>query len=119
LPQTFWTIVRSRNTRLEVLIIDRNDEKTLSVFTFKEEAEVFLGLGGMETAGYQIRETSTGELVSMLCGPCRDAGTVLLDPPPEFCGEALLDLVSLSRRRFLQTLASERRGSLPFSAEAA
>jgi hypothetical protein len=117
--QTSWTIVTSKNTRLEVLTTDRNGEKTLPVFTFKEEAEVFLRLGRMETAGYRIRETSTGELVSVLCGPCRDVGTVLLDPPPELCGEALLDLVSLSRRRFLQTLASERRGGLPPSTEAA
>ena len=90
-----WLISKQRFRGLEVFTIGTN---VLPVFSFKEEAEMFLGLG--HTAdGWQVKETSCGELVSVLYGPCREVEHVFLDPVP-----GLVELVGLSRRAFVGAL---------------
>lgn len=80
--------------------------EALAVFSFEEEARMYLRLrtGG---PGWRVRQTSAGELVSVLYGPCADAKRVVLDPVSESSGEALAGLLSMDRDGFLQTLLSE------------
>ena len=99
----FWLIARHNNAQLELLTIDAGGEKALPVFSFEEEAEAFLILGVLGTH-WRIRETTPGELVSVLYGPCAGVGRVALDPLPELGGEAMVGLVSLSRERFCKNL---------------
>jgi hypothetical protein len=106
LDPMFWLIARHENGRLELLTIDAGDEKALPVFSFEEEAEAFLSLGAPETYWW-IRETTPGELVSMLYGPCAGVGRVALDPLPGLGGEAIVGLVSLSRERFCKNFVGE------------
>jgi hypothetical protein len=88
-------IAEQRCNGLEVFTIGSN---VLPVFSFREEAEMFLGLG--QTAnGWRVRETTCGELVSVLHGPCREVEHVSLDPVP-----GIVELVSLSRKAFVRTL---------------
>jgi hypothetical protein len=108
LDPTFWLIVRHQNSQVEVITIDAGGEKALPVFSFEEEAEAFLSLGTPGTY-WGIRETTPGELVSMLYGPCAGVGRVALDPLPELGDEAIVDLVCLSRERFLQNLVGEHK----------
>lgn len=104
-----WLVVRHNNSSLEVLTtnIGTNGEALL-VFSFEEEAELFLRYGA-SGRGWRVRETTAGELVSVLYGPCLDVGKVALDPPPEIAGEATIDLVSVDRKDFVQRLLSDDR----------
>jgi hypothetical protein len=102
-----WLIAEQCCNGLEVFTIGRN---VLPVFSFREEAEMFLGLG-YAADGWQVRETTWGELVSVLCGPCRKVTHVSLDPVP-----GLVELVSLSRRSFIGALL-EREPKAPAAQE--
>ncbi len=98
-----WLIARHQNNRMEVLGIKPGDGGALPVFSFEEEAELFLRLEAPET-GWRVRRTTAGELISVLYGVCAGVEKVALDPPPEIAGKAMLDLVSLSRKDFVRTL---------------
>jgi hypothetical protein len=82
--------------------------RVLPVFSFEEEAEMFLRLGGYDTGIWQARQSCAGELVSVLYGPCIDAKGVVLDPLPEMLKDGTIGLVGVGRGRFLgQLLASK------------
>lgn len=106
----WWLIVSPKGGFLEVLVLKLADgERMVPVFSFGEEAEMFLGLGATEDAEtgdrWLVRETAPGELVSLLLGPLSGAGRVALDPlPGRLGGEAFLGLVSADREDFLASL---------------
>ena len=58
-------------------------KEALAVFSHPEEAEMFVRMVGADAESWRVRETSAGEVVSLLYGPCRGAKTVALDPLPE------------------------------------
>ena len=67
---TYWLIAKNENGRVEVLTVDLGEgEQALPVFGYEEEAEMFLCLGGAGD-GWRARESTPGELVSVLDGPC-------------------------------------------------
>jgi hypothetical protein len=103
---TRWTMIarHDANGRLEPLCVRVGTSRVLLVFGFEEEAEMFLRLGGYQASGWQARESSAGELVSVLCGPCADVEGVALDPLPEMLEVATIDLVEVERRRFVGRL---------------
>ena len=76
----------------------------MPVFGYEEEAKMFLHLGGYGDHGWSARESSSGEIVSVLCGPCSGAESVALDPLPEMVSDGTLSLVWLRRERFLEQL---------------
>ncbi len=90
-----WLIARQRCSGLEVFTIGRH---VLPVFSFREEVETFLHFRDAAD-GWQARETTCGELVSILYGPCRDVEYISLDPLP-----GLVELVGLSRKDFVKAL---------------
>lgn len=57
------------------------------------------------------QESTAGELISVLCGPCAGAKEVSLDPLPEMVAEGTLGLVNLSRKRFMNLVLT--RGQQP------
>jgi hypothetical protein len=61
--------------------------------------------------GWRVRQTSVGELVSVLYGPCSDTKKVVLDPVPEVGTEELVDLLSMHRNDFLGFLLGEEVSS--------
>ena len=75
----------------------------MPVFSSEEEAELFLGFGGV-TGGWWARESSAGELVSVLSGPCAGVKKVALDPSPEIVVEGTVGLVSLLRESFMNLI---------------
>ena len=91
----FWVIAKQRCNGLEVFSIGTD---VLPMFSFREEAQMFLGLGRV-AEGWQARETTCGELVSVLYGPCRGVAHISLDPVP-----GMVELVSLSRKAFVRAL---------------
>ena len=90
-----WLIARQRCSGLEVLTIG---SYMLPVFSFREEAETFLHFRDAAD-GWHARETTCGELVSVLDGPCREVEHISLDPLPE-----VVELVSLNRKAFVEAL---------------
>ena len=99
-----WLIVKDGPCRLSFLCVDGTGGRVLPVFSFEEEAEMFLYLGGFSADGWRARATSAGELVSVLYGPCTDVRSVALDPLPGMLEEGTVGLVTLIRRRFVQAV---------------
>ena len=103
-----WLIARHELSKLEVLTIGReDDEQVLPIFSFEEEAQLFLR--SCEVAvEWKVRKSSSGELISVLSGPCAEVSEVALDPVPEVCGGALLGLLSVKRDEFVRGLLNDK-----------
>ena len=108
-----WIITSYKNNQMEVLTIDPDDAGSfLAVFSFEEEAQTFLGLLEDEekNKGWSIRQTSPGELVSVLLAPCAHAKGVALDPlPPLPFARVMLPLVKVKRELFVRYLLKESK----------
>ena len=96
----WWLLARNASLGTGILVVENGDGKCLPVFSGEGEAEMFLWIAGAFEDGWSVRETSAGELVSFLCGPCAGVRQVALDPSPEMTAETI-GLVSLSRERFV------------------
>jgi hypothetical protein len=97
---TFWLVVRHENRHIEVLMVGCSGEQALPVFSGEGEAEMFVWLRGAFEDDWRVRQTSAGELVSILYGPCTGVGSVALDPSPEMAAETIRQ-VSVRRERFV------------------
>lgn len=107
-PRTFWLIVNSQSGGIKVLrTILASGEEALPVFSFEDEARMFLELGA--SGSWRVRETMAGELISILFGPCVSIRKVSLDPLPGPDAAALTSLVSIEREAFLESLLSMQR----------
>jgi hypothetical protein len=107
---SYWLLVRNENGGLEVLATDlAGGEEALLVFSHEEEAEMFLRLGQAGLDGWQARESTAGELISVLYGLCAGVERVALDPLPEMLVERTVRLVSLSRERFVDLVLGRER----------
>src|SRR5918995_3299437 len=104
--RSFWLIVTRSHGRMEVLTIDAGGETVLPLFSFQEGVELFLHLQA-RGADWWPRETTTGELVSLLLGLCARVDKVALDPLPGLGEREILGLVSTGRRHFLRHLLGE------------
>ncbi|MBV9455800.1 MAG: hypothetical protein JOZ19_17055 [Rubrobacter sp.] len=102
--RSLWLISKHNNYPMEVFIIEIDGEQALPVFSFKEEAETFLRLQTFsQEESLRARETTCGELISVLYGPCAGVRRVLLDPLPLQVGqEAISELVSLDWEEFVE-----------------
>lgn len=70
--------------------------EALALFSFEEEARMFIWCGTAE-AGWHPRKFTPEELLQMLAGPHSTAGFVALDPLPDPIFMGMAPLVSLSR----------------------
>jgi hypothetical protein len=104
--RSFWLIATRAHGRIEVLTIDAGGEMVLPVFSFQEEGEFFLSLEATE-ADWCPRETTAGELVSLLLGLCSRVDKVALDPLPGLGEREIVELVSTGRRHFVRHLMGE------------
>ncbi len=101
----FWLLTRRRRGRTEVLAAELVvGARALAVFSFSEEARLFVGLGPLEGAGWRAAKIGAGELASLLLGPLRGVERVALDPLPGVGLEPANRLVCLSREGFLDLL---------------
>ncbi len=101
---SYWLIFKGDGERLEALTTRFPDGgEALPVFSFREEAEMYLCLRGLKD-GWQIREAGAGELRSMLCTVFGNVLHVVLDPIPEVSGLGMFELLSLDRRAFMDGL---------------
>jgi hypothetical protein len=105
--RSFWLIATRAHGWREVLTIDAGGETVLPVFSFQEEGKFFLGLEGTETTDWWTRQTTTGELVSLLLGLYARVDKVALDPLPGLGERETVELVSTGRRHFVRHLMGE------------
>ena len=108
--RTHWLIAKHGVSGMVALTIHLGDgAEALAVFTFEEQARVFLDSRfGASGEGWEARQTWPGELASVLLGPCSAAKRVTLDPSPEAAekGESA-GLRAVDRDDFLEMLLGE------------
>ena len=96
----WWLVARHSDSQSEVLILTHGGTEMLPVFSFREEAEMYL-LTEKLGSDWQIRETDVGELAWVLSEQCVSVRSVALDPLPSTLAEEGAELVSLGRERFV------------------
>jgi hypothetical protein len=112
--QRYWVIAKdAKDTKdgfgqPDLLTVDLDGTgEALPVFSFEEEAEMFLLLQTTED-GREVRETTPGQLVSILYGPCADVGRVMLDPLPEIGARMQTSLLGMDRNDFVESVMGAR-----------
>ena len=115
--QRYWVLakdVKDGFGRPDLLTVDLDGTgQALPVFSFEEEAEMFLWLQTTED-GREVRETTPGQLVSILYGPCVDVGRVILDPLPEIGACMQISLLGMDRNDFVESVMGARSLDTPF-----
>lgn len=111
---SYWLISKRRRGRVDIWTMGLADGRSLlPVFSFEEEATLFLSLGVQ--GSWQVRQVGAGELVSLLYGPCRGVELVALDPVSGAEAAVVNRCVSLTRKRFVDVLLRTRASVRPFS----
>jgi hypothetical protein len=112
--QRYWVIAKDGSGWPDLLTVDLDGTgEALPVFSFEEEAEMFLWL---QTTGdgREVRETTPGQLVSILYGPCADVGRVMLDPVPEIGLSMQNSLLGMDRNDFVESVMGARSLDTPY-----
>lgn len=105
-----WLIVREWGNTLDPMCVYVGVERVLPIFSFEEEAKLFLRLGSYE-GNWRARKSCAVDLVWVLRGPCADVKSVALDPLPEMLEDGTHALVGVRPKRFLEhILGREKHG---------
>jgi hypothetical protein len=96
----WWLLARHSDSQTEVLTLACGGYEMLPVFSFREEAEMYLLIEMLDDA-WQIMETSVGEFAAVLSGPCASVRSVALDPLPSMMADEVVELVGLDREHFV------------------
>lgn len=95
----YWVISSHKGGYIETLTTRFGGVEVLPLFSFEEEADLFLSLGVFEE-GWKVRRSGAGEILSLLHGPCSGVSGVALDPVPEINGNPILKLVTVRKEDF-------------------
>ena len=111
----YWLLVRSETeggredgdagagwAKARTVMVEGSKE-ALALFSFEEEAGMFVWCGTAED-GWHPRKTTPEELLQMLAGPHANAAFVALDPLPELIFTGMASLVSLTREHVVDLL---------------
>lgn len=102
-----YLIARHEHNRLELLTLAGEPYGgTLPVFGTERAARDFLRRGGFG-GGWRVRESTTGELVSLLLGRLSGVDSVALDPRPDLAMPGGAKLKSTSKKEFIAVLMGE------------
>ena len=106
----YWLITKHVTSKMDVFTTHfSDDEKALVTFCFEEEAEMYFHFQlAASNDGWRVRQTSAGELVSVLYGACSDTMRVVLDPLPKRGEEEPADPLSVHRSDFLRLLLEKK-----------
>lgn len=101
--KSYWLLVRNGRGQTEVLSTSLSGgQQALPVFSFEEEAKMFLCLRDSQD-GWRVEETAAEELLSMLDTDL-SAGCVTLDPIPEDSCLNSTGILSISQKDFMERL---------------
>jgi hypothetical protein len=101
----FWVVLEgdARGRPLKVSLPD--GKEAIALFSDEEEARMFCHFRQERGASANIRQTTAGEVISLLYIPWCAAKHVALDPFPEVLGKRLLGLLTLDREDFARRFA--------------
>jgi hypothetical protein len=115
--QRYWEIAKDAKDGFgqpELLTVDLDGTgQALPIFSFEEEAEMFLWLQTTEDER-EVRETTPEQLVSILYGPCANVGRVMLDPLPEIGARMQNSLLGMDRNDFVESVMGARSLDTPY-----
>jgi hypothetical protein len=101
---TFWIVLEGSGPPVPLKVALPCGREALALFSSEHEAEMFCSL--REGADPYLRETTVGEVISLLYCPFMAARHVALDPLPGILGSRLLlGLITLDRERFARSFA--------------
>src|SRR3712207_5531082 len=102
----YWLITKHATSNIDVLTVRvEGSGEALAIFSFEEEARMFLDFRlAASEEGWCVRQTSVGEVVSVLYGPCSTAKKLVLDPVPKVGGKEMVGLLNMHRNDFLRFL---------------
>ena len=95
----FWMVLEGSPQALPLKVFLSDGKEAMALFSGEEEARMFCHFCE-KGASTNIRQTTTGEVISLLYCPWCAAKHVALDPFPEILGGRLLELLTLSREDF-------------------
>ncbi len=98
-----YLIVRNNFHQIEVLISPAGGEAALPVFSTEDAARAFLRFGAFGPE-WHVRESTAGELISLLVGHIADVEQVVLDPPSGLAASETSSLECLSKKSFIGSL---------------
>src|SRR5215212_3703710 len=103
---TFWIVLDGSGPLVPLRIVLPDGREALALFSGEDEARMFCSLREEAAeADSHPRETSVGEVISLLYCPLTAARHVALDPLPGILGSRLLGLITLDRERFARSFA--------------
>ncbi len=102
-----YLIVRSDNNRLKPLSLPTDSGESLPVFSSKIAAHAFLRANRFGEEGWHVRESTAGELISLLMGHIADVNLVTLNPPPGDANGASVTPEVVDKRDFIGSLMRE------------
>lgn len=101
----YWLIFERSADRPEPLTVGTFPDEALAVFSFEDEALLFLAVQGL-TEVWTAKEISVIDLVFILLET--PPNRVALDPLPGHLGGKMVGLLSVSKERFLRDLVRKR-----------
>lgn len=99
-------IARHENNRLKLLTLPTRDGMVLPVFSTKLAARRFLRFG-LLGSNWEVRESTAGELVSLLMGHIADAKLVSQDPPLAIALDESAPVEIIGKKDFISALMRE------------
>jgi len=103
---TFWVVLSASGPPIPLRVALSGGQQAMALFSSEQEARMFCSLREQEAeANLHLRETSVGEVISLLYCPLTAAKHVALDPLPELLRSRLLGLITLDRERFARSFA--------------
>jgi hypothetical protein len=102
---TFWVVLCGSGPPLPLRLALPDGQQAMALFSGEDEARMFCSLREEAAeADPHLRETSVGEVISLLYCPLVAARHVVLDPLPGILGSRLLlGLITLDRERFARS----------------
>ncbi len=108
-PRSYWMVAKYRLREMQVLALRLDSgEEVFPVFSSGKAARTFLRhlprcLSQRQRIedGWYVRESTTGELISLLFGTCRSVDHVALDLRPETATEGLSATLLMRRKDFV------------------
>jgi hypothetical protein len=101
-----YLIVRNDNNRLTPLSLTTDAGDSLPVFSSEVAAHAFMRSNHFGEEGWHVRESTAGELISLLMGHIADVNLVTLNPPGGTNGESVTP-ETIDKRDFIGSLMRE------------
>lgn len=105
----YWLIARPGRGGTELLTIGGAGKVSMLALFGSEEGAIEFCRWYTKGSGWRARPIGNMELLTILRGSSPEAGYVALDPSPELVVEDAIDLVSLSREGFVDSLLGRGR----------